>query len=375
MPPKVYIDGHVGTTGLRIRDWLAGRRDIEVSTLDEDRRKDVAARRAAIEAADLTVLCLPDDAAREATQWAAECGTRVIDASTAHRVADGWTYGLPELDVGRRDAIRDAQFVANPGCYPSALILLTRPLVDAGLLPHDTPVSIHALSGYSGGGRGLIEKWESPDQGLGSLPYEAPYALGARHKHIPEMVAYSGLTTEPQFVPAVGPFRCGMRVEVPIPLGMLPMGGNSSAILECLLERYDGEPFIRVVPHPDPRDAHETQLRSAGVQRHQLHGTARGAASLRPHVAGGPPRQPRQGRQRRGYPEPQPHARPSRDRAPAEMSRGRLGKENQLHQQRQNCRLETENRETQYGHSLVELGNVLLGAPFQLGNVFPGSPF
>ena len=260
MSSKVHIDGHVGTTGLRIRDWLAGRRDIELSTLGEERRKDDAARRAAIEAADLTVLCLPDDAAREAAQWAEAGGTRVIDASTAHRVADGWTYGLPELDVEQRGAIRDAQFVANPGCYPSALILLTRPLVDAGLLPHDTPISIHALSGYSGGGRGLIEKWESPERGLDSLPYEAPYALGARHKHVPEMMAYSGLTTEPQFVPAVGPFRCGMRVEVPIPLGMLPMGGTSSAILECLRERYDGEPFVRVVHHPDPREAHERSL-------------------------------------------------------------------------------------------------------------------
>lgn len=257
MPPKVHIDGHAGTTGLRIRDWLAGRVDIELSTLDEDRRKDTAARRAAIEAADLAVLCLPDDAAREAALWAEESGTRVIDASTAHRVADGWTYGLPELDVTRREAIRGAGFVANPGCYPSAFILLTRPLVDEGLLPHDTPISIHALSGYSGGGRGLIEKWESPGQGLDSLPYEAPYALGARHKHIPEMMAYSGLTAEPLFVPAVGPFRCGMRVEVPIPLGVLPMDVNSTAILDCLRERYKSEPFVRVVPHPDPRAAHE----------------------------------------------------------------------------------------------------------------------
>ncbi len=260
MPPKVYIDGHVGTTGLRIRDWLAGRRDIELSTLDEDRRKDVVARRAAIEAADLTVLCLPDGAAREAAQWAAECGARLIDASTAHRVAEGWTYGLPELDGARREAIREARYVANPGCYPSAFILLTRPLVDAGLLPHDAPVSIHALSGYSGGGRGLIDKWESPEQGLSSLPYEAPYALGARHKHVPEMLAYSGLTVEPQFVPAVGPFRCGMRVEVPIHLGMVPMGATGAAILECLRERYVGEPFVRVVHHPDPREAHERSL-------------------------------------------------------------------------------------------------------------------
>ena len=201
------------------------------------------------EATDLTVLCLPDDAAREAAQWAAECGARLIDTSTAHRVADGWTYGLPELDATRREAIQEARFVANPGCYPSAFILLTRPLVDEGLLPHDAPVSIHALSGYSGGGRGLIEKWESPDQDLGSLPYEAPYALGARHKHVPEMLAYSGLTVEPQFVPAVGPFRCGMRVEVPIHLGMVPMGGTGTAMLDCLRERYDGEPFVRVVHH------------------------------------------------------------------------------------------------------------------------------
>ena len=260
MRPKVHIDGHAGTTGLRIRDWLAGRRDIEVSTLDEDRRKDVAARRAAIEASDLTVLCLPDDAAREAAEWAETCGAQIIDASTAHRVAEGWTYGLPELDGALRDAIREARFVANPGCYASAFVLLTRPLVDAELLPHDAALSVHALSGYSGGGRGLIERWESPEHGLSALPYEAPYALGARHKHIPEIMAYSGLTVEPQFVPAVGPFRCGMRVEVPVPLGMVPIGGNSTAILECLRERYDGEPFVRVVHHPDPREAHERSL-------------------------------------------------------------------------------------------------------------------
>lgn len=257
MPPKVYIDGHVGTTGLRIRDWLAGRRDIEVSTLEENQRKEHAARRAAIEAADLTLLCLPDQAAVEAAQWAGECATRVIDASAVHRVADGWIYGLPELGEARREAIRNARFVANPGCYPSAFILLIRPLVDAGLLPHNAPVSIHALSGYSGGGRGLIEKWESPEQDLSSLPYEAPYALGAQHKHVPEMLAYSGLTVEPQFIPAVGPFRCGMRVEVPIPLGMLPTGGNSMEISETLRKRYDGEPFVRVIHHSEPQETHE----------------------------------------------------------------------------------------------------------------------
>ena len=332
MPPKVYIDGHVGTTGLRIRDWLAGRRDIEFSTLDDDVRKDDAARRGAIEGSDLTVLCLPDDAAREAAAWAGECGARVIDASTAHRVAEGWTYGLPELDGRQRDAIREARFVANPGCYPSAFILLTRPLVDEGLLPHDTSTSIHALSGYSGGGRGLIEKWENPKQGLASLPYEAPYALGARHKHVPEMLAYSGLTTEPQFVPAVGPFRCGMRVEVPIPLGMLPMGASSSAILECLRERYDGEPFVRVGPPCGPARGPRTQLRPAGVQRHQRHGTSCGAPPVRAHAAGRDPGQPGQGSQRRRDPESEPDAQSPGNRASAALSQGLRGKENQLHQ-------------------------------------------
>lgn len=255
--PKVYIDGHAGTAGLRIREWLAGRGDIELSVLDESRRKDDAARRGAMEDSDLTILCLPDDAAREAAEWARWCGTRLIDASTAHRVAPGWTYGLPELDAARREAIREARFVANPGCYPSAFLLLTRPLVDAGLLSPGAPVSIHALSGYSGGGRGLIEKWEGADAGLRSLPYEAPYSLGARHKHIPEMMAYSGLAAEPLFVPAVGPFRCGMRVEVPLHLGMTPPGSNGAAVLDCLRERYHGEPFVRVVHHPDPRVVHE----------------------------------------------------------------------------------------------------------------------
>ena len=260
MPPKVYIDGHVGTTGLRIRDWLAGRGDIEVSTLDEDRRKDVAARRAAIEAADLTVLCLPDDAAREAARWAAECGARLIDASTAHRVADGWTYGLPELDAGRRGRHPRGSLRGQPRMLPFRFYPADAAAGGCGTAAarctgfHPCPV------GLFGRRTGVIEKWESPDQGLGSLPYEAPYALGARHKHIPEMMAYSGLTVEPQFVPAVGPFRCGMRVEVPIHLGMVPMGGTGTAILECLRERYDGEPFIRVVHHPDPREAHEHSL-------------------------------------------------------------------------------------------------------------------
>ena len=164
--PKVYIDGHVGTTGLRIREWLEPRQDIEIVTIPEALRKDENARREHILASDVTVFCLPDDAAREAAKWAKEGNCRLIDASTAHRVADGWVYGLPELQPGQRDAIRNAKFVSNPGCYSSSFILLLRPLIDAGLVAADAPISIHALSGHSGGGRSLMERWEDPSNGL-----------------------------------------------------------------------------------------------------------------------------------------------------------------------------------------------------------------
>ena len=161
MPPKVYIDGHVGTTGLRIREWMTGRNDVELLTLPEAQRKNDVARRAVLGEADVAVLCLPDEASREAAGWATQTNTRLIDASTAHRVEDGWVYGLPELQPDQREAIRHAQYVANPGCYASAFLLLVRPLIDAGLIEKSTPISIHALSGYSGGGRTLIEKWRT----------------------------------------------------------------------------------------------------------------------------------------------------------------------------------------------------------------------
>ena len=250
MRPKVHIDGHVGTTGLRIRDWLRGRDDLEVLDLPETSRKDPAARRERVDEADVAVLCLPDDAAREAAAWAAASGTRVVDASTAHRVAEGWTYGLPELDPGRRALIGGAPRVSNPGCYPSGFVLLVRPLVDAGLLPPDAALSVHALSGYSGGGRALIERWESPGNGLAGLPFEAPYALDRVHKHIPEMTRYAGLVRDPQFLPAVGPFRCGMRVQVPLPAGV--PAGDGARVHEVLADRYAGEPFVRVAARPGP---------------------------------------------------------------------------------------------------------------------------
>ena len=273
--PRVYIDGHVGTTGLRIRDWLEGRDDLDLLHLPEEKRKDPDARRARVEEADVTVLCLPDDAAREAAGWAAASGTRVVDASTAHRVAEGWTYGLPELDPERRARIGRAGRVSNPGCYPTGFVLLVRPLVDEGILAPDAPLSVHALSGYSGGGRALIERWESPEAGLASLPYEAPYALDRVHKHVPEMTRYAGLRREPQFLPAVGPFRCGMRVQVPIPAGTA--GGDAAEAHEVLADRYACEPFIRVAPRGeaarderalDPRACNDTNRMDLHVHPH-----------------------------------------------------------------------------------------------------------
>jgi N-acetyl-gamma-glutamyl-phosphate reductase len=251
MRPRIFLDGSVGTTGLRIRELLGPRADLDVAILSDEARKDPSARRDALRAADVAILCLPDDAAREAAAWAEGAPTRLIDASTAHRVADGWVYGLPELAPGQRAAIAAAKRVANPGCWPTGFLLLVRPLLDAGLVARDAPLTVHGLSGYSGGGKPLIEKWEDPARGLLSLVYEAPYALAARHKHLPEMVRWSGLATEPQFVPAVGPFRCGMRVEVPLHAALLARGADGKAVWETLRARYEGEPDVRVLPLAD----------------------------------------------------------------------------------------------------------------------------
>jgi N-acetyl-gamma-glutamyl-phosphate reductase len=257
MPPKIYIDGQAGTTALRIRDWLAGRNDLEVLTLPENLRKDPAARKQAVRDATIVVLCLPDDAAREATGWLADSPARILDASSAHRVSDRWVYGLPELVAGQRERIAKARQVSNPGCYASAVILLVRPLVDTGLIAPDTPLSIHALSGYSGGGRSLIERWEDPKRGLLNLAHEAPYSIGKLHKHIPEMMRHGALNAEPQFLPNVGPFRCGMRVEIMIPAQALPNPGKSEAMWQTLAARYDKEAFIEVRPLTDASAADE----------------------------------------------------------------------------------------------------------------------
>ncbi len=281
MPAKIYIDGQAGTTALRIRDWLAGRDDLEVVTLPENLRKDPAARKNALQDASIVLLCLPDDAAKEAVAWLADSPVRVLDASTAHRVADGWVYGLPELTAGQREQIAKAKHVANPGCYSSAVILLVRPLIDAGLLAPDTPLSIHALSGYSGGGRSLIERWEDPKKKLINLPHEAPYSIGKLHKHIPEIMRHGGLVTEPQFLPNVGPFRCGMRVEIMIPAKSLAKAASGRAIWQSLSARYDKEVFIAV---EDLSDASESDEMSFDPQ--EFNDSNRISLRVLPHQSG-----------------------------------------------------------------------------------------
>jgi len=257
MAPRIFVDGHVGTVGLRIHELLAERDDVELLVASEAQRKDESVRRELLNAADLAVLCLPDDSAREAVSWIENPDTRVIDASTAHRVGEGWVFGLPELTPGQRDEIRSAKRVSNPGCYASAVILAVRPLVDAGLVSDGVALSVHALSGYSGGGRSLIERWQDADRGLLQLAHEAPYALDRVHKHVPEMTHYAGLSQPPHFVPAVGPFRCGMRVEIPLPQGLRADGSTAKAVWEALSLRYADERFVRVAPLREPLDSDE----------------------------------------------------------------------------------------------------------------------
>ena len=244
--PKVYIDGSAGTTGLRIQERLANRSDLDVTVLEYEDRRNVELRREATAAADLTILCLPDDAAIEASAWASEENTKVVDASTAHRVNDDWAFGLPEMTPTQREKITNAQNVSNPGCYPTGMILSLRPIIEQGLLGKDAPITIHALSGYSGGGKKLIEKWEVGQKNLENLPFESPYALQTKHKHVPEMTKYAGLTHEPQFMPSVGPFINGMRLEIPLHKAVLPSSTTANDIWEVLDTRYANEQFVKV---------------------------------------------------------------------------------------------------------------------------------
>lgn len=263
MTHSIFIDGAAGTTGLEIRERLAGRDEFSLILLDEAERKDASARAQAINDADVVILCLPDDAAREAVSLIANDNTRVIDASTAHRVAPGWTYGFPEL-VGH-DRIAAAKRISNPGCYPTGFLALVAPLVRAGIVPADWPVSVNAVSGYSGGGKAMIAEFE----GEGGAPTAwRAYGLSLAHKHIPEMTVHAGLFVPPVFAPSVAGLLRGMIVEVPLHAGLLPGMPSAAQVRDCLAAAYEGSRIVRLV-----EDHAETTLpieRLAGTDRMDL---------------------------------------------------------------------------------------------------------
>jgi len=238
--PAVFIDGEAGTTGLQIRERLEGRQDIELLSIDPDKRKDEGERAGLLSEADVAILCLPDDAARDVVRLVSDPLTVVIDASSAHRTHPEWVYGFPEMSTVQRGLIKDSNRISNPGCYPTGFIALVRPLVRAGILPADHPVTVNAVSGYTGGGRKMIEEFEA-----GGPPYRA-YALGQTHKHPPEMKTHTGLANFPMFTPAVGNFAQGMLVEVPLPLWSLPGDPGPEDICIAWRSAYRNETFIKV---------------------------------------------------------------------------------------------------------------------------------
>ncbi|HET7886013.1 MAG TPA: N-acetyl-gamma-glutamyl-phosphate reductase [Bradyrhizobium sp.] len=244
--PAVFVDGGSGTTGLGINERLRLQNDVVVKTIDDDKRKDASAKRALMEEVDLVILCLPDEAAKETVALIDSMGAaapKILDASTAFRVAPDWAYGFPELAADQAEKIRKARKVANPGCYPTGAIALLRPVVDAGLLPADYPVTVNAVSGYSGGGKSMIASFED-----GSAPSFFLYGLGFEHKHLPEMQLYSGLTRRPIFVPSVGNFRQGMLVSVPLQLDALPGKVGGADLHAALSQRYAGSRYVSVMP-------------------------------------------------------------------------------------------------------------------------------
>jgi N-acetyl-gamma-glutamyl-phosphate reductase len=270
MTHTIFIDGEAGTTGLEIRERLEARADLQLMLLG-DRRRDVEARREALNSADAVILCLPDDAAREAVSMIGNPAVRVIDASTAFRVDPDWTYGFAEMTPGQRKAIAGSTRVSNPGCYPTGFIGLVRPLVSAGIIPAGWPVTVNAVSGYSGGGKAMIAEFED---GEGAPPFRA-YGMTLKHKHVPEMTKHTGLERPVLFAPAVGAYRQGMLVEVPLHLSALPGSPSVEVVHGALAEAYAGQRFVEVAEL-------EATEAMAGISPEGLNGTNR----MRLHVFG-----------------------------------------------------------------------------------------
>jgi N-acetyl-gamma-glutamyl-phosphate reductase len=243
---RIFIDGAAGTTGLEIRERLKPRPELDLLSLPDDARKDSGARKATLNAADLVILCLPDEAAREAVALIDNPTVRVIDASTAHRVAEGWTYGFAELEADGAKRIAVAKRVSNPGCWATGFLALARPLVRAGLVPADFPLTVHGVSGYSGGGKSMIEEFEKKDSPHYVETVQRGYGLGLAHKHIPEMTRHAGLTQPPLFCPSVARFYCGMLVELPLQLWALPAKPAPRDIHAALADAYRGRALVDV---------------------------------------------------------------------------------------------------------------------------------